>query len=159
LIDWIDAKCRTWGHAKRRINGIPDLDSKNPRHNGEVRTEAQDGCIPSGKVSSIMGRIKEEGLVGAAIHTGPAEPLEVMLGDALQVSVAIQLALTSGRMTERQYEALFSKYVIRGPTKVKLGRLGIGHKCFYDRINRAHIAMKPWLETEDNSSPPLSRVA
>lgn len=90
----------------------------------------------------------------------PSNPLEVLRGDALKVSCAIQAAIIAKHLTDRQYEALFVQYVIRGPLKAKMDKLRIGRKCFYERIHRAHRILKPWLRenTIDRDNVTLQSV-
>lgn len=138
MIDWVDAMCRTWGFQKR---WIMYQENKDLRPVGEKK----DGPPFSGNASSFAGRYKER--VGG-IEAGTdvlACPPEVLLGDGLKVSCAIQSALIAKHLTDKQYEALFVNYVIRGPLKVKMDKLRIGRKCFYERIHRAHRILKPWL--------------
>ena len=135
MIGWIKARCVEWGKAKRRINGMPDL-TEPPR----------DGPLRSGKCNSVAGRVKEEGPVGAAIHSDqPAEPLEVMLGDALETAIAIRKAIDKKSLTERQHEVLFVHYAISASIKKKLAILGLSKRCYYERLNAAHRSIEPWF--------------
>lgn len=151
MIDWVDAMCRTWGHQKRWIE---NRDESDLRPEGEKK----DGPPFSGNASSFAGRYKER-VGGIEAGTGaPCNPLEVLRGDALKVSCAIQAALIARSLTERQYEALFVQYVIRGPLKVKMDKLRIGRKCFYERIHRAHRILKPWLRENDRDNVTVDSV-
>ncbi len=142
MIDWVDAMCRTWGLQRRWIENRTETDLR-------PEAEKKDGPPFSGNASSFTGRIKER-VSGIESGCGEVEPLEVLKGDALKVSCAIQLALTARALTERQYEALYVQYVVRGPLKVKMDKLRVGRKCFYERIHRAHRILKRWLRDRDN---------
>jgi hypothetical protein len=133
--------CRTWGYQKRKILYETNTDLR-------PTGQEMDGPPFSGNASSFLGRIKGARL--AADNAGPQPcPREVLLGDALKISCAIQAAIIAKHLTEKQYEALFINYVIRGPLKVKMDKLRVGRKCFYERIHRAHRILKPWLREND----------
>jgi hypothetical protein len=158
LIDWIDAKCRTWGYAKRRINGVPDQIPAAKRHSGELRTERQDKTTPAGKVNSIMGRIKEEGAVGASIYTGPAQPIEVLLGDALTVAVSINFAIQAGDLTDKEYEIGYIHYVLRGPAQRKWQRLNMKRADYYEFIHDFHKVLERWIPSVEIRAEKLKEV-
>jgi hypothetical protein len=138
MIDWVDAMCRTWGFQKRHILYLKNADLRPPG-------EKKDGPPFSGNASSFLGRIKGARLAKDDNLDPQASPPEVLTGDALRVSCAIQSAIIAKHMTDKQYEALYVNYVIRGPLKVKMSELRVGKKCFYERLHRAHRILKPWL--------------
>lgn len=127
-IAWVDEKCRAWGRVRRQIDKGP---------------------FPQPK--SMSGRVMEEGLMGAAIRGGSMDPLEVMVGDALDVSCAIVFAMMpgkrrEGRMTDRQYRALYLHYVVRGYTQVeKAASMGVGPPRAYRLMVSAQHAIMPYL--------------
>lgn len=124
LIDWLDAKARTWGHAKRRLLFAAE---RYPQ--------------------SFAGKCVEEG-AGAAIGramTKPTGDIEVFTGDALEVAVALHRALEDRNLTDRQYECFFVHYVIKAPTKVKRHDLGIEHRTYYDHIAAAHHKLADYM--------------
>lgn len=128
MIDWVDAMCRSWGFAKRRI-------------------VFGEGPQPK----SMAGRIMEEGPAGAAAHHGRYSELEVLTGDALKVSVAIMILLDlsaarGSRLTEAEYEALFVRYVVPGRLGEKAGRMGVSAGAICHRVGKAHLKLAPMLE-------------
>ncbi len=143
LIDWVDAMCRTWGHQKRWIENRTNADLRPRDPSGFV--ERKDGFPFSGNASSFAGRYKERvGGIDSESIVVPCPP-EVLTGDALKVSCAIQAAIIAKHLTIRQHNALYVQYVIGGPLKAKMDKLRIGRKCFYERLHRAHRVIKPWL--------------
>jgi hypothetical protein len=117
---------RSWGRAKARLNGVP----------------------PQPK--SIMGRIATEG-PGAAIRGQAPEPLEVLLGPALMVSVAIQTAIRAHKLSDKQYEAVFLHFVCRGPVKMKAHQIRVSRQTYYERLNGGVNAIKPYLEASSGT--------
>lgn len=148
MIDWIDEKCRVWGRQKRRIVGKPSvmLDAI-ALCLVESKKLVFRGTAPSGNARGISGRLQDEGPVAAAIGNARRNgPQEVLTGDALEVSVAIQLALRAGRLTDSQHEALIAHYIVRGNVGSKAKALGIKRDAYYDRIDRAHRSIESFLD-------------
>ena len=132
VIDWVHEKCKSWGRTKAAILWAEE---RGPQ--------------------SIMGRIVREGFSGACIRGKLPAPPEVMVGDALEVSVAITLAMSSclkrgRRLTAEQYEALFVYYVVRGMLlKEKARRLGVGSNAIIQRVDRAQRHIMPFMKDRD----------
>src|SRR5262245_49345544 len=119
--------CRIWGRQKRRIIGKPRLmQDAVALCLVDTQTLVFRGTAPSGNARGIAGRVLEEGPVGAAIQNARKKsPPEVLTGDALNVSIAIQLAMRDGEMTAVQHESLIAHYILSGKLDTKLQRLGI----------------------------------
>ena len=123
MIDYVDAMCRSWGYARRKINGTP----------------------PQPK--SIFGKFlaTEGGPVAAASRGQLPAPLEVMLDDALITARAIQLAKEKGDLNLRQYEVLYARYVMNGSRRKKIEAVGVSESYFYRVLGRSHTILSGWL--------------
>lgn len=133
MIEWVDEMLRTWGRAKRRINGVPELRTK-------------DNCLPSGRARSFTGRLSEGGhVVKDKDQIILVEPLEVFLGDALVVAVATKLALQDKSISEYQYELLYAHYVLRGSNRKKYKAFNMDRKDYFDALHTIHARLISWL--------------
>lgn len=116
MIGWVDSLLQSWGRAKRSIETRPYT------------------------VKSFLGRIREEGS-GSSYRNPILVPPEVMEGDALEASVAIQTALETDVLSEDDYELLYIHYVARdrlcGECGQKHGKFTIGDKHRAIGISRA----------------------
>lgn len=111
LIDWIDARCRTWGHDRRRLR------------------RAQYPPSTAGRLDEPIG------------YGTPPEPLEGLTGDALYVAVAIRRALEGRSLSLRQHAALYLHYddrYRRVPAKAKCKELGVSRDTYYHALAQAH---------------------
>ena len=128
MIDWVHYKCLAWGYSKSAL---------------------MTGECPGPK--SLAGRIMDEGPAGAAIHTARQTDPEVLVGDALEVAVACQIAMhpiqpTRQRLTAEQYEALFVYYCFPDMTlKDKAVRMGCDESAIRHRASRAHRKIAPFV--------------
>ena len=121
MIDWVDAKLKCWGAAKKRINGI----QKPP--------------------SSIMGRFIGGWSIKAAETSVLPCPPEVMLDDALITARAIRLAKEKGDLNLRQYEVLYARYAMNGSRRRKIEAVGVSESYFYRVLGRTHTILSGWL--------------
>lgn len=138
MIDWIDERCKVWGRQKWAI-----LRGRQLRKNEEPK----DGPPFAGPAAGISARLIEEGAVGAAITTAKVkDPREVLTPEALQVSVAIQLAIKAQKLSALQHDTLIAHYIVRARIDTKLKALSIGRDAYYDRIHRAHKNIEPFLD-------------
>jgi len=121
VIDWIDYKLRSWGHAKHRL------------------LTAQEGSP-----QSLMGRIMTHGPAAGDSRQGLQVFREGMTGDALECSLAIYRAMMAHAMTDRQYEVLFVHYACKGyQVGYKAKALGITRPTYYTTLHRAQTALEP----------------
>lgn len=109
MIDWIHARCNTWGRQIRWLY------------------QGKDGW-PS---RSTLGKMIEEGLVGASADKFTQHWPEVLNADALEINNAVK------RLAEPDREMLFVHYVVIGKGKVKAARIGISRSTYYDRLDLA----------------------
>ena len=128
MIDWVHWKLKSWGYQKRRING------RQPQP------------------KSIMGRIMEEG-PGAAIRGAGVEPLEVYLGDALEVACALRLGLSGGMLTQRHWNDAHDIYVSPEPVKRKCRRMCLSRQGYYNRMYALQVALVGLLPETVQSQP------
>ena len=124
MIDWIHQFCRDWGDARYHI----------------------DNC--KAPPTSIWGRIKEGWSISSAECATRPDPPEVMIGNALLISIAIRSAIDAGRLTERQFQVLYVHYAARDATKRKIYAIGMSKKRYYEMIHRAHRILRYFLPTE-----------
>lgn len=111
LIDWLDAKLRTWGYDRRRLR-----QSRYPQ--------------------SAAARFDEP--IGYGVQR---EPMEGLKGDALLVSVAIQRALEQHQLSLKQHAVLYLHYDDRyrkTPAKAKCEQLGVKRERYYQLLRAAH---------------------
>ncbi len=118
LIDWVHEKCRCWGSARHFI----------------------DHGVYGAK--SIFGRLNDGWSIAAADSHRRPDPPEVMLDDALEISIAIKKAIAAKRLTERQFQVLYVHYVELDATKRKLDTLKLSRKRYYDIIHRVHRILR-----------------
>lgn len=113
--DSIDLACEQWATVRRQIeHGTFD---EGPDWLGACR------CTLAEKRDLHAGS-KSEGRVSQHFP-------EVHQGDGLAVSRAVQ------HMRQSLREILYAHYVVRLPVKVKIERLGIGPRLYWDRLGRA----------------------
>lgn len=115
MIDYIESRCKEWGHAVRAIY------------------VGKDGW-PS---RSVLGKLREEGVLGASCDKLAQHYREVLTGERLDTGNAIK------RLGEEDRAILFVHYVVIGKGKVKAARLGVSRKTYYDYVNKAqgHLAV------------------
>lgn len=115
LTDWVDAKLRLWGYAKRRL------------------LQAQERYP-----ESFAGRLVEEGPGASLGHQGGSRDVEVFTGDALEVALAIHRSLEARKLTDRQLEVLTVHYIVKGPVKRKAPALDLCVSRYYELLGIAH---------------------
>lgn len=110
MIDWIHARCKTWGAQIRWVY------------------LGKDGW-PS---RSVLGKMITEGSLGASCNRFVQHFPEVLNPEALETNNAIK------QLEEKHREILFVHYVVIGKGKVKACRLEIERTVYYDRLDTAH---------------------
>ena len=115
MIDYIDARCQDWGHSIRAIY------------------IGKDGW-PS---RSVIGKLRDEGVLGASCDKLTQHYREVLTGERLETGNAIK------QLSEHDRAILFVHYVVIGKGKVKAARLNVSRKTYYEYVNRAqgHLAV------------------
>lgn len=125
MIDYIHQFCREWGDTRYYID------------NGK-----------SGP-SSIWGRINDGwSIVAADSHRRP-DPPEVMLGNALLISIAIKQAIQAKQLTERQFRVLYLHYAERANTKRKIAAAKVSRQRYYDILHRCHRVLRCHLPVDN----------
>jgi hypothetical protein len=108
LIDWVDAKCWSWGLSARRIY----LNSQDRHWPESVWARIQDGIPPSEFADQRF--------------------LEVHEGDALTIAKLLPV------LTEPQRVTMIVHYVAPGPLKQKLFRIGKHASSHYEMLAWVH---------------------
>lgn len=124
--DAVDRACEQWAYVRREI------DSGAFRESGDWLgacrcTLAEKRDLHAGSTSS-----------GRVVQHFP----EVHEDEALTVARALQHMRYSLR------EIIYAHYVVRAPVKVKIERLGIGPRLYWDRLSRAKAFIDGWLARE-----------
>ena len=114
MIGWVHEACRSWGRAKYWVmfgkGGYP------------TRT--------------MLGKLIEEGVVGAACSQFTMEYPEVLMDENLKMENAIKT------LPETPRTVITIHYVFRLPTKAKYAKLGIGKGTYYDALAHAHTMLE-----------------
>ncbi len=118
MIDWIHEGCKHWGWQMR------------------ILYVGKDGW----PARSILGRLIEEGALGASAVRFMQHFPECLDADALRYNNAIK------RLVERDREILFVDYVVVGKSKVKAARIGIPRSTYFDRRDAAHTRLASSLQ-------------
>lgn len=141
MIDWVQAALTSWGIARRR------LDADHTRW--LLKPDLSRDTIPaSGRARSFMGRLTEGGHVGRGKDGSPqVEPLDGLVGDALTVSLALQLALQSKGITERQYQLCYVEYAVKARKCDKRRLFRLGHAAYYAALHNLQVRLSGWLRT------------
>lgn len=117
---FIEDMLRTWGKARRKINGTPT------------------------PPKSIWGRIVTEGK-GAAIRSHEIKTPEVMLNEALIVSRAIRQAIDDHALGYDENRALHLQYVAWCSPDIKAKAMGVRKGVFYSLLDGARNAVNPYI--------------
>ena len=122
LIDWVDAKLRTWGYDRRRVR------------------RAKYPPSPAGRLDEPIG------------YGAEPEPIEGLKGDALLVAVAIRRSLEDHTLQLKHHAALYLHYddrFRRRPVKDKYRELGVTcPQGYYYLLSRAHHAIDAHWPTD-----------
>lgn len=119
--DAVDQACEAWADVRRRIDSGSFGDSGDWL--GAVR------CTLAEK------RDLHAGSRGPVVQHYP----EVHHEEGLVVSRAVQ------HMRQSLREILYAHYVVRLPVKIKIERMGIGPRLYWDRLGRAKAFVDGWL--------------
>lgn len=135
MLDWVDSALRSWGIAKAKLDGI--------RKNN---TRTKDGLIPCGPARSFIGRFGEGCHVGKGKDdTRLVEPMEGLQGDALAVSLAIQMAIIAGELSESNYEQLYVHYVLRPKNHKKFKYFKVKRHQYFEALHNLQVRLSEWL--------------
>lgn len=121
MINWVHEVCKSWGRAQYWLlygkQGFP------------TRT--------------MLGKLMEEGLVGAAFNRFTMEYPEVLVGENLAVANAIKT------LPETPRTIITVHYVIRLPAKLKYAKLNIKKDAYYDALSNAHYLIANALQAAE----------
>ncbi len=129
MISWVDGVLKNWGRAQYWLmfkgNGFP------------ART--------------ILGKLMEEGAVGAACNQYTREFPEVLMGENLIVANAVKT------LSEEPQTVIRAHYVIRMPAKQKYSFAGITKYRYYEIIDQAHVKLANAIDAQDARISGLTR--
>lgn len=114
----LEGMLRSWGYARRKINGLQ----------------------PPPK--SIMGKIVTWG-TGASGQVREPESLEVMLNDSLIVARAIRMCLDSGLLKYMQFQVIFAHYVEHGKAYKKAQAMNISDRYYRKLKEQGKAVISP----------------
>jgi hypothetical protein len=129
MISWVNAVCKEWGRAQYWL-----LFGK--------------GGFPT---RTILGKLMEEGVVGAACSQFTMEYPEVLTGDNLVVANAIKT------LSEVPRSVVTVHYVFRMPTRLKYAKLGMGRTSYYDTLNLSHVQLANAIDAIDSKNSGQNR--
>ncbi len=120
LIDWVDARCVSWGLAMRRLH-CPRLP----------------GAHEHGWSESVSGRIKDR--IPPSTFSD-RRPMEHLHGDALLVARALYALCQHhpSPMTINRREHLYVHYVIPGKVADKILAMGRSRENYYEHVGAAN---------------------
>lgn len=121
MIGWLDSMLRQWGRAQFWL-----LYGK--------------GGFPT---RTMLGKLIEEGVVGASFSSFTASYPEVLQGENLAVANAVKT------LPENPRTVTTAHYVIRMPTKQKFAHLGISKTVYYDTLSAAHLLIANALQAQE----------
>jgi hypothetical protein len=130
--DAIDLACEEWADVRRRIDsgGFGEAGD----WLGAVRcTIAEKRDLHAGSRGPVVQRFPE-------VHTE----------EGVMVSRAVQ------HMRQSLREILYAHYVVRAPVKIKIERLGIGPRMYWDRLGRAKAFVDGFLVRSQSSMDELA---
>lgn len=141
MIDWVQAALTTWGIARRRLDASHTQFLAKP-------DGTKDKIPASGRARSFMGRLTEGSHVGRGKDGSPqVEPLDGLVGDALTVSLALQLALQAKAITERQYSLCYVEYAVKARKRDKRRLFRLGHAAYQTALHNLQVRLSGWLRT------------
>ncbi len=121
MIAWVHEACKSWGRAQWWLmfkgNGYPSR--------------------------TILGKLMEEGAVGAATNQFTREFPEVLQGENLMIANAIKT------LPELPRAIISVHYVLRLPARTKYTKIGIDRPTYYEVIAKAHIRIANCVEAQD----------
>lgn len=129
MIGWVDAVLKEWGRAQHWLmfgkHGVPSR--------------------------TILGKLIEEGPVGASTNQFTREFPEVLCGENLIVANAVKT------LPEHHRAIVSVHYVIRLPAYKKYKRIGISKHAYYDYISDAQVKVANAIEAQDLKRKVLER--
>lgn len=125
MIDWVDDLGKDWGrYLRRNPTGDMKFDSGYPKN-------------------SVMGRIREEGTVGAAIRTHmQILPIRDMPKDVLEFHRAWQV------LDSKPKRISYVHYGVVSNVDAKCEFMGLNKSTYYSRLDRAHRALWETIELQ-----------
>lgn len=115
MIDYIHVRCLNWGRGIRAIYlGTDGWPSR-----------------------SVIGKLRDEGVLGASCDKLTQHYREVLTGEQLETGNAIK------QLSEHDRAILFVHYVVIGKGKVKAARLDMARSTYYAYVEKAqgHLAV------------------
>ena len=127
MIDWIDDLGKDWGRYLRRNPTGPDN---------------SDSGFPA---TSVMGRIREEGSVGAAIRSHvQVIPVRDMPADILEFHRAWAV------LKQNHKKIVYVRYAVVCPLYEKMEFLELKKRTFYSRLERAHLHILQIMDLQNS---------
>lgn len=121
MINWVHAVCKEWGKAQHWLMfGRRGFGSR-----------------------TMLGKLIDEGVVGAASNQYTREFPEVLTGENLIVANAIKT------LPEWPRAIVSVHYVIRLPAYKKYQRLEIPRSTYYEILSQSHIKIANSIEAQD----------
>lgn len=129
MIPWVNQLCKDWGRAQHWIwfggVGLP------PR--------------------TMLGKLIEEGVVGAAFSSFTMQYPEVLTGDNLLVANAVKT------LPETPRTVITVHYVLHVPTKLKYSKLKMTRHSYYATLSAAHINLANAIDAQERKSDKMER--
>lgn len=128
MIDYIHVRCLNWGRGIRAIYlGTDGWPSR-----------------------SVIGKLRDEGVLGASCDKLTQHYREVLTGEQLVTGNAIKT------LGEHDRAILFVHYVVIGKGKVKAARLGMARSTYYTYVERAQGHLAVVLASRPDKMPTFS---
>lgn len=124
MIDWIDQRCRDWGHQVKYIYF------------------GRGGWPPK----TTLARMIEEGILGASAGRFVQHFPEFMPPECQQINNAVK------RLVERDREVLFRMYVVKDKAKVLMAEFSMSRNAFYDFVDGIHKRLSASLYLNDKQN-------
>lgn len=125
MIPWIDEALKGWARAKRRL------------------IFGQDGWPPR----SVLGKLIDEGVTGAAALKYVQHHPEVLTGEALTMNGLLQ------RLPEELRTVIFAHYVVKLPAARKARVMGLSRDAYYKQLDKGHERLAVFYALEGPTEP------
>jgi hypothetical protein len=123
MIQWVNEACKSWGRAQYwLLYGNKGLPSR-----------------------TILGKLIEEGLVGAACNQWTKDYPEVLQGQNLIVANAVK------QLPEQPRTLITIHYVISGTARYKCRVISMPIRTYYGQIDHAHFELAQLIEDADSA--------
>ena len=140
--DSIDILFRRWAVTKRQILGLDPMDAD------PIDATKGGKCLPSEYLGAVRCTLSER----RDLHAGSRSNVvsqhfpEVFTGTSFEVNRAVK------HMSPTLQEIVDYHYVRPAPIKVKVHRLGVSWKTYWDRVQRAKTFLEAWTMCIQNSA-------